>query len=135
MSRFPSAKHLASWAGVCPGNHQSAGKRLSGKSTPGNKWLGAILGEVVCAIAHTKDNYLSAQLHRLTRRIGKYKAHVAVAHSVLTVIYHMLRDGRDYCDLGSDYFDEINKARIERQHIRRLEQLGYTVTLTPQQAA
>lgn len=135
MSVFPSPKHLASWTGVCPGNHQSAGKRLSGKSTQGNKWLRAILGEVVCAIERTKNNYLQAQLSRLTRRIGKQKARVAVAHSVLTVIYHMLKEGRDYADLGGDYFDKLDRTRIERQHVRRLEQLGYIVTLTPQAAA
>jgi transposase len=131
MSRFVSAKHLASWVGLCPGNRQSGGKRYSGKPTKGNKWLRAVLAEVACAIIHTKDNYLAAQYHRLARRIGKNKALVAVAHSVLTISYHLLRDGTTYVDLGAGYFDQVDKVRIERHHIRRLEQLGYTVTLTP----
>jgi transposase len=135
MSRFPSAKHLASWAGVCPGNKQSGGKRLSGKPTKGNPYLRAILAEVVWAISHTKDNYLSAQYHRLARRLGKKKAIVAVSHSVLVIIYHVLREKEPYADLGADYFDKLDTARLERHHIHRLEQLGYTVTLTPKQVA
>ena len=135
MSRFPSAKHLASWAGGCPGNKQSGGKRLSSKTTKGNPYLRAILAEVVWAIAHTKDNYLSAKSHRLARRLGKQKAVVAVSHSVLVIIYHVLYTKKPYDDLGADYFDKLDAVRIERQHVRRLEQLGYTVTLTPKDAA
>lgn len=131
MSRFPSAKHLASWAGVCPGNRQSGGKRLSGKTTQGNAWLRAVLGEVAWGLARTSDNYLSALFHRIARRRGKAKAIMAVSHSLLVIIYHMLREKRPYTDLGPDYFDHLDRARIERQHVRRLEQLGYTVTLTP----
>lgn len=135
MTRFPSAHHLASWAGVCPGNRQSGGKRLSGKTRQGNPWLRAVLGEVAWAISHTADNYLAAQFHRLARRRGKQKAAVAVAHSVLVILYHMLRDHRPYQDLGPDYFDQLDRQRMERHHIHRLEQLGYTVTLTPVPAA
>jgi transposase len=135
MSRFPTHKHLASWAGVCPGNKQSGGKRLSGKITPGNPWLRAILGEIAWAIAHTTDNYLAAQFHRLARRRGKQKAVVAVAHSVLVILYHMLRDHRPYTDLGPDYFDRLDTERLQRLHVRRLEQLGFTVTLSPAPAA
>jgi transposase len=135
MDRFPSHRHLASWAGVCPGNKQSGGKRLSGATTQGNPWLRAILGEVAWAIAHTSGNYLSAQFHRLARRLGKQKAAMAVSHSVLVILYHMLRDHRPYTDLGADYFDHVDRQRIERHHIHRLEQLGYTVTLTPVSAA
>ena len=135
MSRFASDKHLASWAGVCPGNKQSGGKRLSGATTHGNPYLRAVLGEVAWAISHTKDNYLSAQFHRIARRRGKQKAVMAVAHSVLVILYHMLKDNRPYSDLGADYFDQLDKTRIERHHVRRLEQLGYTVTLTPAPAA
>jgi transposase len=135
MSRFPSAKHLASWAGVCPGNKQSGGKRLSSKTTKGNAYLRAILAEVVWAIAHTKGNYLSAHYHRLARRIGKKKAIVAVSHSVLVIIYHILSTKQPYTDLGEDYFDKLNSVRIEQHHIRRLEQLGYKVTLAPKEAA
>lgn len=135
MSRFASAKHLASWAGVCPGNKQSGGKRLSSKTTRGNPYLRAVLGEVAWAISHTKDNYLSAQFHRIARRRGKQKAVVAVSHSVLVILYHMLREGRPYSDLGSDYFEKLEATHIEHYHVRRLEQLGYTVTLTPAPAA
>lgn len=134
MSRFPSAKHLASWAGVCPGNKQSGGKRLSGKTTKGNATLRAILAEVVWAISHTNDNYLSAQYHRLARRIGKNKAAMAVAHSVLVIIYHILRTGEPYSDLGADYFQQVDTTRLTQRSIRQLEALGYEVTLTPKGA-
>jgi transposase len=134
MSRFPSAKHLASWAGVSPGNKQSGGKRLSGKTTKGNVWLRAILGEVAWAAARKQGTYFNAQYHRLARRRGKDKAIMAVAHSVLVCIYYVLRDKRPYTDLGADYFDHLDAARLERYHVQRLEQLGFTVTLTPQAA-
>jgi len=134
MSRFPSAKHLASWAGVCPGNKQSGGKRLSGHTTPGNGWLRAVLGEVAWAISHTSGNYLSAQFHRLARRRGKQKAVLAVAHSVLVILYHVLRDHHPYSDLGADYFDQLDRARLERRYVHQLERLGYAVTLTPSAA-
>ena len=135
MTRFASDKHVSSWAGVCPGNKQSGGKRLSGKTTHGNPYLRAVLGEVAWAISHTKDNYLSAQFHRIARRRGKQKAVVAVSHSVLIILYHMLRDGKPYSDLGPDYFEKLEATQIERYHVRRLEHLGYTVTLTPAPAA
>ncbi len=131
MSRFPSGRHLASWAGVCPGNKQSGGKRLGGKTTNGNVWLRAMLGEVAWSIARSKGTYLHAQYHRLARRRGKYRAILAVAHSVVVIVYHMLRDRRPYADLGADYFDRLDTARTQQHHIRRLEQLGYTVTLSP----
>jgi transposase len=135
MTRFPSARHLASWAGVCPGNKQSGGKRLQAGITEGDRWLRGTLGEVVWAITRTKDNYLAAQYQRLVRRRGKYKAVVAVMHSLLVVFYHVLRDQQPYHDLGADYFDRLETARIERHYVRRLEQLGYTVTLTPSSVA
>ena len=94
-----------------------------------------MLGEVAWIISRMKDNYLSAQYHRIARRRGKQKAIVAVSHSILVIIYHMLRDKKPYADLGADYFDKLDTARIERHHVRRLEQLGYTVTLTPKEAA
>ncbi len=96
MTRFPSATHLASWAGVCPGNKQSGGKRLSGATTQGNPHLKAVLAEVAWAISHTKDNSLSAQYHRIARRRGKQKAIVAVSHSILVIVYHILRDKKPY---------------------------------------
>jgi transposase len=135
MSRFPSARHLASWAGVCPGNKQSGGKRLSGATTKGNPYLRSVLAEVAWAISRTKDNYLAAQFHRIARRRGQQKAVMAVAHSVLIILYHMLRDGRPYTDLGAEYFERLEASRLERYHVRRLERLGYTVTLTPVPAA
>jgi transposase len=135
MTRFPSARHLASWAGICPGNKQSGGKRLAAGITEGDRWLRGTLGEVAWVIVHTKDNYLVAQYQRLVRRRGKYKAIVAVMHSVLVVVYHVLRDQQPYRDLGADYFDRLDTARIQRHHVRRLEQLGYTVTLTPASVA
>jgi transposase len=135
MRRFPSAKHLASWAGVCPGNRQSAGKRLGGKTTYGDTWLRAILGEVAWSLAHTSSSYLAAQYHRLARRCGKQKAVVAVCHSLLVVIYHLLRDLRPYQDLGPDYFDRLDTRRLQRHYVRRLEQLGYAVTLAPSDVA
>jgi transposase len=131
MTRFPSAKHLAWWAGVCPGNNQSGGKRLPAGTTRGNRWMRAILGEVVWVISHTKGTYLAAQFQRLTRRRGKYKAVMAVAHTLLGIIYHMLRDHVPYTDLGPDYLDRLDKGHVERHHVRRLEQLGSMVTLSP----
>jgi len=135
MQRFLSARHLASWAGVCPGNRQSAGKRLGGKTRHGDTWLRAILGEVAWSIAHTSNTYLAAHYHRLARRCGKRKAIVAVSHTVLVVIYHMLQEGRPYQDLGADYFDRLDTQRLRRHYVRRLEQLGYAVTLAPAEVA
>jgi transposase len=135
MARFPSDKHLASWAGVCPGNQQSAGKRLGGRTTQGNSYLKALLGEVAWAISRTRDNYLSAYYHRIARRRGKKKAIVALEHKVLVIIYHVLRTKKPYADLGPDYLDQRDRTRLERHHIQRLEQLGYSVTLTPKEAA
>jgi len=131
MSRFPSPAHLASWAGLCPGNKQSAGKRLSGRPTPGNVWLRAVLGEVAWSITRTSGNYLAARYHHIARRRGKHKAIVAVAHRVLICIYHMLRDQQPYHDLGPEYLDQLNTARLQRHYVRRLEHLGFAVTLVP----
>jgi transposase len=131
MSRFPSAGHLASWAGLCPTNKESAGKRMKGPRNRGNVWLRSIMGEVAWASIRTKASYFSAQYHRLARRRGKERAAMAVAHSLIVVIYHVLRTGQPYKELGVDYFNRLDSARVERHHVRRLEQLGYTVTLTP----
>ena len=133
MSRFPSAKHLASWAGVAPGNKQSGGKRLSGKTTKGNRHLRAVLAEVVWVISRTHGNYLSAQYHRLARRIGKKKAIVALSHSVLTIIYQMLRSGQDYHDLGPHFFETRDSTRQRDTAVRHLEALGYKVILQEKQ--
>jgi transposase len=131
VSRFPSAKHLASWVGVCPGNKESAGKRLSGRTTKGNVWVRGMLAEAVWSIAQHRGSYLHAQYHRLARRRGKLKAAMAVAHSVLVIAYCLLRDHQPYTDLGADYLEQRDAARVERHHVQRLQQLGYTVTLTP----
>ena len=100
MTCFPSAKHLASWAGLCPGNKQSGGRRLQAGTNRGNRWLRAVFGEVAWVVSHTKDNYLVAQFRRLARRRGKYKAVLALAHTLLVIIYHVLRDHRPYTDWG-----------------------------------
>jgi transposase len=133
MSRFPSERHLCSWAGVAPGNKQSGGKRLHAPTNKGNRHLRAVLAEVVWVIAHTHDNYLSAQYHRLARRIGKKRAIVAVSHSVLVIIYHLLRDNQDYQDLGSHYFETLDTQRQRDTAVRRLQALGYKVILEEEQ--
>jgi transposase len=135
LTRFPSHKHLASWAGMCPGNKQSGGRRLSGKTRHGNPRLRALLCEAAEAISHTTNNYFAALFHRLVRRRGRQKAIVAVGHSLLVTLYHMLRDHQHYHDLGADYFAKQDATRLERHFVRRLEQLGYGVTLTPIPAA
>lgn len=129
MNRFPSDGHIASWAGMCPGNRQSAGKRKSGKTTEGNRWLKAILSQTAWAATRTKGTYLSSQYHRLAGRRGKKRAIVAVGHSQLVSAYHMLRDGVEYQDLGEGHFDRLHTRRQTRYHITRLERMGYQVTL------
>jgi transposase len=129
MSRFPTAAHLASWAGVCPGNNITGGKRGSGKTTHGDVWLIDILTQCAWAAAHTRDTYLSAQFWRLARRIGKKKAAVAVGHSILVICWHLLTDDCDYADLGGDYFTRRNTDRQRDRLIAQLHSLGYRVTL------
>jgi transposase len=131
LSRFPSAAHLASWAGMCPGNHESAGKRLSGRTRKGSQWLRQALVEAAHGAGRTKHTYLGAQFRRLAARRGKKKAVIAVAHSVLVVIYHVLTRNEPYRDLGPNYFDERDRAAVTRRTVRRLEQLGYRVELVP----
>jgi len=134
MSRFPSAKHLASWAGVCPGNKVSGGKRRSSKTTKGNRYLRSVLCQLAWVIARLKEpNYLTAQYHRIARRRGKKRAILAVAHSLLVIIYHLLRDKKPYRDLGADFFDRRDVGRIQRQAVARLEQLGFQVSLASKQ--
>ena len=135
MDQFPSAKHLASWAGVCPGNRESGGKRKSGEPREGNHWLKAVLGEVAWVVTRTRDNYLVAQYQRIARRKGRLKAIGAVMHSVLVIAYHVLREGQPYRDLGADYFDKLNTTQLERHHVNRLKALGSAVVLTPASAA
>ena len=128
MKAFPSADHLSSWCGVCPGNHESAGKHQGGQTRKGNAWLRGILTQSAWAATRTKGSYFQAQYRRLARRRGKKRALVAVAHSLLVVIYHVLSTGRSFEDLGFDYFNDREADKIARHHIRRLEALGYTVT-------
>ncbi len=131
MSRFPSARHLASWAGICPGNNESAGKRLTGRTRKGSPWLRTALVEAAQAAARSKDCYLSAQFQRLTIRRGGKKAIVAVAHTLLVIVYHVLAEETDYQELGGNYFNERDRLAIQKQLVRRLEKLGYDVTLAP----
>jgi transposase len=133
MSRFPSANHLASWAGVAPGNNESAGKRRSGKTTKGNHALGVALNHAAHAASHTKNTYLSAQYHRLASRRGKKKAIVALEHSILIMAYHIIKDKEPYHDLGGNYFDKRRPEAMTRRLVKRLELLGFHVSL--QQAA
>jgi len=129
MTRFPSDKHLASWAGVCPGNNESAGKRKSGKTTKGSNYLRAGLTQASWAASHTKLTYLAAQHKRLIRRMGKKKALVAVGHSILVIAYHILKNRVSYHDLGGDYFDRQNVELQRARYIRRLEALGLKVSV------
>jgi transposase len=131
MRRFPSARHLASWAGMCPGNHESAGKRLSGRTRKGSPWLRTALVEAAHAAVHTKECYLSAQYHRLVMRRGGKKATIAVGHTLLVIVYHILADEKDYEELGGNYFDEWDRQAVQKRLVRRLEKLGYEVMLTP----
>jgi transposase len=111
MSRFPSARHLVSWAGICPGHNESAGKRRSGKTRHANRWLKAALTQSAWAASRKRDSYFKAQLSRIAVRRGRKRAIVAVAHSLLTVAYHLLRDGGAFEDLGGDYFDRVKPQR------------------------
>jgi transposase len=131
MSRFATAKHLASWAGMCPGNNKSAGKRLSGRTNKGSPWLRSLLVEAAHAAAHTKNTYLSAQYRRLAGRRGKKKAMVAVGHSILIIIFHVLREQKPYEEIGGNYFDERERQGVEKRLVQRLEKLGYEVSLQP----
>jgi transposase len=135
MSAFPTPKHLASWAKVCPGNDESAGKRRSGKTGKGNKWLRATLTESANAATRTKNTYLAAQYQRLRGRRGHSKAITAVGHSILTAAWHMLQTGELYNDLGGDYFTRKNPDGYTRRLIRQLEALGHSVTLQPREVA
>ena len=131
LSPFPSQGHLCSWAGLCSGNHESAGKRRSGKTTKGSRWLRQALVQAAWAASHTKGTYLAARYRRLAGRRGKKRALVAVAHSLLIIVYHVLKEGTRYHDLGGAYLDRLNPERLRRYLVGRLERLGYQVTLQP----
>lgn len=134
MSCFPSAAHLAAWAGVAPGNNESAGKRRSGKTRKGNQALGVALNQAAHGAAHTKGTYLSAQYHRLAGRRGKKKAIMAVAHSILVIAYHLIKRQEPYCELGGDYFDQRRPEATAKRLVKRLQQLGYEVVIQSQPA-
>ena len=131
MAQFPSAQHLASWAGLCPGNHESAGKRMSGTTRDGNKWLRRTLCQAAWAVTRKKDCYLSAQFKRLAVRRGVKRAVMAVAHTLLIIAYTMLKTGRSYHELGGTYLEQINKDQLQRYFVKRLQKLGLTVTVAP----
>ena len=136
MTRFRTAGHLASWAGLCPGHHESAGKRKSGKTRHGNRWLGGALGTAAMAASRTRDTtYLGARYRRLAPRLGKKKALVAMQHSMLTAVWHMLTDDVAYHDLGGDYFTRLDPERAMRRIVRQANALGFTVRFDPIPAA
>jgi transposase len=130
MSRFPSEKHISSWARICPGQDESAGKRRSGWTGKGNRWVKSALVEAAWSAVRNKNTYYAALYQRLGQRRGKKRAIVAVAHSLLVTIYFMLRDGTVFQDLGVNYFNQRDREHITRRSVRRLESLGYHVTLT-----
>ncbi len=131
MSRFPSAAHLASWAGMCPGNRESAGKRLSGKTRKGSQWLRTALVEAAHAASHCKECYLSDQYHHIAFRRGKKRAAVALGHTLLIIIYHVITDEKGYVELGGDYLDQLDRQGKEKRLIHQLEKLGLQVSVTP----
>lgn len=132
MSRFPTAGHLASWAGMCPGNNESAGKHRTGRTRHGSKWLRKALIEAGQAAGRTKDTYLAAQYAQIRTRRGPQRAAVAVGHSILVIAWHLLTTGQPYQDLGGAYFDKRrNSAARQRRLVAALEAMGHTVTLEP----
>jgi transposase len=133
MTVFPDEHHLCAWTGICPGNEESAGKRLRSRTCKGNRWLRRALAEAAWAASHTKDTYLAAQYRHLAARRGKKRALIAVGHSILVIIYHLLKNHVEYHDLGADYFDRLQPERLRRYLVRRLQHLGFDVTLTQKQ--
>lgn len=135
VDRFPSEDHLVSWAGLCPEAKISAGKRLSNKTGKGNRWLRQALIEAACAAARSKGTYLGALYQRLRKRMGHKKAMVALAHRMLVIISHLLKEPQSYRELGPGYAEEKAAEASKRWALRRLEQLGYQVTLPPAEVA
>lgn len=129
MEQFATAKQLASWAGMCPGNNESAGKRRSGKTSKGNRYLRAVLVQSAWVASHQKETYLAAQYKRLVKRMGKKKALVAVGHTILVIVWHLLKKKRSYEELGGDYFDCRYKDQQKKRLIRQLQSLGLKVTV------
>ena len=135
MKPFPSDEHLSSWAGMCPGNEESAGKRRRRRITPGNRWLKQTLAQAAWAASHTKNTYLASQYRRLAGHREKKRALIAVGHSMLVIFYHMIRSGASYTELGADFFDRLQPERLTHYYVKRLQRLGYTVTLESSAAA
>ena len=131
MTVFPDEHHLVSWCGMCPGNEESAGRRLRSRTRKGNRWLRRALAEAAWAACAAKRSYLRAQYRRLASKRGKKRALVAVGHSLLVAIYHVLKDEVEFTDLGPDYFDRLEPERLRRYLVKRLQALGYDVTLSP----
>jgi transposase len=131
MKQFPSAAQLASWAGVCPGNNESGGKRKSGKTRKGSVWLRRALCEAAWAASRTRNTYLSAQYRRIAAKRGQKRASLAVAHTILVIAYHLLKNKVRYHELGGDYFDRIRTAGLKRYYLKRLEQLGVSIIESP----
>lgn len=131
MSQFPTAGHVSSWAGICPGNNESAGKRRSGKINKGNGWLMPILIQVAHAAARARNTYLKDKYHRIAARRGNKRAAVAVGHKILIFAYYILKNGVTYHELGERYLDNLNKTLIEKRLIRRLQELGNKVIIEP----
>jgi transposase len=131
MSVFPSDRHLTSWAAICPGNYESAGKRMGGKPRKGNRWLKALLTQIAWAASRTKNTFWSAKYRRLAARRGKKRAIVALANALLRMIYHLLKTGNPYRDLGAAYYDRLQKQTLTRKLVLRLEALGHSVSLQP----
>ena len=129
MTRFPTSGHICSWAGVCPGNNESAGKRRSGKTRKGNKILKSTLVECAQSAVRRKDTFFYAQYQRIARRRGKKRATLAVAHSILIAIYYMIKEDKEYQDLGADFYNKFNKEKKANAYMKKLKELGYEVQL------
>ena len=132
MKRFPTAGHISSWAGVCPGNNESAGKRRSGKTRKGNKILKSTLVECAQSAVRRKDTFFYAQYQRISMRRGKKRAILAVAHSILISIYYMIKEDKEYEDLGADFYNKFNKEKKANAYMKKLKELGYDVQIVAQ---
>ena len=132
MTRFPTSGHICSWAGVCPGNNESAGKRRSGKTRKGNKILKSTLVECAQSAVRRKDTFFYAQYQRIAMRRGKKRATLAVAHSILIAIYYMIKEDKEYQDLGADFYNKFNKEKKANAYMKKLKELGYDVQLVAQ---
>jgi transposase len=131
MEVFPDEHHLSSWTGICPGNEESGGRRLRSRTRKGNRWLRRALSEAAWAASHTKDTYIAAQYRRLAPRRGRNRAALAVGHTILVIIYHLLKNKTEYHELGPDFFDRLEPERLRRYLVNRLRRMGYDVSLTP----